>query len=211
MASVAWETLYPEIMPMVNGCPSPIVDNAIRNATIELCDFGLMYREDIDPVVTEAGVAEYDLDLGSSVAIAEIISARTDSRRLDPKTTEDLSSTGSVFEAVTGGGPVAYYQIGPNTLRLYPIPDGVYTVYVTAAMKPSRKATGCESYVMDKYRDGIVAGALSRLLIMPMAWSNPTYAVQARQMFVKEMGQAKADGMKNFTMASPRVMPRAFR
>jgi hypothetical protein len=211
MAIVAWSALHPEIVPEVMGCPLLLVDNAIRNAAIELCDHGMMYRVDLTPIVTVADQPTYAMSYDINTGVAQVIDAYTASRRLLPKTTMVLGEGGAVYEEQTGE-PVEYFQTTPDTLRLYPIPDDVYTINLSVALVPARTALGLEAFLMDHYRDELAAGALARLMNMSnKPWTDKATAKEKKAEFTTGKGNARIDGMRNFTTASLKVTPRAFR
>ena len=47
--AISYETLLPEILPMVSGCPDSLVQNSVRASVIELCERASVYQAELDP------------------------------------------------------------------------------------------------------------------------------------------------------------------
>ena len=62
MATVKYEDLLPDIIPMVPGCTDTLIENTIRNTVIELCEKSEVYQAELDPVDTVANTYEYDFE-----------------------------------------------------------------------------------------------------------------------------------------------------
>ncbi len=210
MALAPWSTVYPDVTPFAMGCPYPVIDNAIRNAVIEFCDFSLAYQVDLPVIVTADDTPTYAMSYDANTNVADVVTVRTDSRRLTPMLTANRSAGGELWEVRKGGEPLEYFLTDPNTLRLLPIPDGAYNVYVKAALKVLRSATGVEAWLLEQYRDVIVAGTLSQVLRMNGPWKDPNEAQARKSEFEAGKGQGRIDALKNFTRASVIVQPRAF-
>ncbi|MCK4826181.1 hypothetical protein KA005_61125, partial [bacterium] len=61
MANVNFEDYLQEVLIEINGCPSKVATNAIRNAVIEFCQKARVWRETLDPINVKANTAVYDL------------------------------------------------------------------------------------------------------------------------------------------------------
>jgi hypothetical protein len=79
-----YESLLPEIIPMVPGCPDTLIENNIRAAVIELCEKAAVLQAELDPITTVAGVYEYDLEPPSGTVVHKIMGcARWQGHRAD--------------------------------------------------------------------------------------------------------------------------------
>ena len=62
MANASYETLFPDVIPVVNDCPDSLIERNIRSAVIEFCEKTGIYQAELDPVTTVGGLHEYDLE-----------------------------------------------------------------------------------------------------------------------------------------------------
>lgn len=211
MAIVTWSHFYPEVAVAVPGCPNVVIDNALRNAAIELLGHAKCYRVDLTTIVTVIDQPTYPLVYDAETEIAAVLDLRSDARTITEKTAAYLRETFGMWEDDTGE-PVHYFLSDPNTLRPYPIADDAYNLYPTVALIPSRSATGLEQVFADQYREELAAGALARLLNVPNTpWRDKESAKEKADAFIKAKGDALADALRNYTVSSLRVTPRAFK
>jgi hypothetical protein len=73
-------------------------------------------------------------------------------------------------------------------------------------LKPSTSAAGIDDDIFNEYREAIVHGALSRLMLSPKKpYSSPPLATYHQQQFVVLTGQAGLRKDRNFTRAPLRT------
>ena len=107
--------------------------------------------------------------------------------------------------------PQTYCYVPQAQIALYPIPDQVYDLLVTAIVQPKEDAAQVPETGLVKYRDGIEAGALAYLLEIPgQAWTNPQAALIQRARFQSSINNGKAEVQRAFNTGSVRARPRAF-
>ena len=51
-----YESLLPDIIPMVQNCPDSLIESNIRSAVIELCEKAGVYQAELDPITTVSGI-----------------------------------------------------------------------------------------------------------------------------------------------------------
>lgn len=206
-----WADFYDHIMPELPGNPQmPMVDNALRNASIDFFDFSGAWTEDLTTLVTVIDQAIYDLPLPVQTNTAWINKIRSDSREVDSTTAGNLTAKFGSWE-IQKGQPVNYIQPNPDQIRVYAIPDDAYNLYINAALKPSRSASGIPDALFNAYYQDIVSGALERLMRMSKKpWSDKQMAVYYGGLFNKAKGDARVDAMRSFTTSSVNVQSRAF-
>lgn len=211
MAIVSWSHFYPEVAVAVPGCPNPMIDNALRNASRELLSHSKVYRADLTTITTVADQPTYPLAYDSDTEVSVVLELRSTARAITEKTVEELNQFFGLWQDDTGE-PVHFFLSEPNTLRPYPIPDDAYDLYPTVALIPSLTATGIEQEYADQYREEIAAGALARLLNVPNTpWRDKEAAKEKSDAFIKAKGEAAIDALRNYTVSSIRVKPRAFK
>jgi hypothetical protein len=164
MATLA--AFIPYIAPEVIGCPEPLIEDAIRRASREFCERSELLREAFD-VDTEIDVDSVTL-AATGGDVAKVYDVMIDGEALDRTRRDDYPTDGEP------GEPQHYYVEGRNTLRLYPIPDAVYTLAINAVVMPTRDANTVDDLLFDDHRDTIAAGAKAILMLMlGVPWFNP--------------------------------------
>jgi hypothetical protein len=174
--AVAYETLLPEILPMVDGCPDTLVENTIRSAAIEFCERTGAYQAELDPVTTVSNIYEYDLEAPSGTIVHKVMWVTYEGTDLEPISTTLLEQRKPKWrDSDYYGEPEYYVQQSSSTFWLVPVPNTTVasSTVIRAQLKPSHSSTTCDEQIMDEYRDSVVNGTLFRLLRMPgKAWSD---------------------------------------
>lgn len=190
---VSIDTLFPRILPFVQGCSEPMVRQAALDAAIRFCDKTNVMREALDTFTTVSGITAYDVDTPSAqLRVARILSVTVDGEKLKGVFEEDVDNLANLT-----GKPMMFYttRIGSEfQLNFYPKPDAKYTVKVTASFAPTYNATTIEDDLVDYWYEGIVAGAISQLAKIPnMPFFNPDLAMLKEQEFMRVCSKAKTE------------------
>lgn len=168
--AIAYESLLPEILPMVPGCPDTLIENNIRSAVIELCEKTGVYQAELDPVTTVNGIFEYDLEAPNQTAVHKIMWVVHEGRDLEPISTNLLEQRKPKWRDTNYYGEPEYYvKQSQSIFWLVPVPNETKasSTVLRVQLKPTHQSTACDDDVMNDYRDAIVAGALFRLLRLP--------------------------------------------
>ncbi len=168
--AISYETLLPEIIPMIPGCPDTLIETNIRAAAIELCEKAAVYQQELDPVTTVANIYEYDLEPPSGTVVHKIMWVLFDGHDLEPISTGLLEQRLPKWrDADQAGDPEYFVKVNQSTFFLVPVPNETKSqaVILRAQLKPTYSSTACDDDVMTDYREAIVQGALFRLLRMP--------------------------------------------
>ena len=183
--AISYETLLPEILPMVPGCPDSLIQNNIRAAVVELCERASVYQQELDPLTTVANIYEYDLEAPSGTSVQKILWVTHAGVDLEPITSSLLEQRIPKWRS-EAGVPEYFLQQTSSLFSLAPVPaaTAVSSTVIRAVLKPSHSSTACDNDVMNDYRDTIVNGALFRLLRIPNKdWSDIQGASVYGQLF----------------------------
>lgn len=123
------------------------------------------------------------------------------------------SSISSMWDPNRGlDRPMAYAYVPDGQIALYPTPNGVYDLLVSAIVQPkSETVSQIPSECLSKYSNEIEAGALAYLLMIPNEpWTNPQLAQVWGAQFRSGIANAKADVQRQHQSGSQRVIGRAF-
>jgi hypothetical protein len=208
MSLTAWSAFYDEVMPGLPGIETSIVDNALRNAAIELCTKSLIHKVTLDPFNTVIGTAEYDVSYDNSTVVAKINDGYVDtSTRIYPTTRDALLASNTVWETDTGG-VTHFLHTDHATIRLYRIPDAVQTISLNVSLAPARTATGVEAFIYQRWLEGIASGALKRLCAIPgKPWSSPELATYHGGQFALAISDARIQATRDMTRDVLAVTP----
>jgi len=193
--AISYETLLPDILPMVGGCSDHLIETNIRSAVIELCQKASVYQRELDAVTTVGNAYEYDLEAPSGTAVHKILWVTHSGQSLEPVTSSLLEQKLPKWRD-TGytGTPKYYVQQTSSIFWLVPIPSSTQaaSTIVQAVLKPTHNSVSCDDDIMNDYRDTIVNGALFRLLRMPNKdWSDINAGMQYGALFSSGMEDAR--------------------
>lgn len=152
-----FETLFPDLLPLVPGCPEPVAERALLRATQRFCELTRCWRVVLDDVGIYVGADEYDLDLPEFTEIVRIESALFDGRSITVAGPGARLGRSARYIETTDG----------RTLHINPLPTGTSTLRLTATLKPSDQAPGIEAFIAERYAEVIALGAAARLKQQP--------------------------------------------
>lgn len=203
---ISFDEFLTEVLPDVNGCPDPSAINAVRNAAIEFCTRGNVWKVEMEIFQTESGVIAYDLDSPVNGArIIQVMAAFLDGMEIKPRT-EDSLDAGMPGWRTIAGKPTFFFQPTPELISLASVPDGTYTVSGIVALCPTRKAGGIERFIYEQYLDVIASGAKARLMMMPgVPWSNPELAAFHDAQFNTGVAAGNVEAARGFSRAPIRT------
>jgi hypothetical protein len=166
--AISYETLLPEILPMVAGCPDFLITNSIRASVVELCERASVYQAELDPLTTVSNIYEYDLEAPAGTSVQKLLWVTHSGIDLEPITTALLEQRIPKWRT-EGGVPEYFVQQTSSTFMLAPVPGTtvVNSTIIRAVLRPTHNSKSCANDVMNDYRDTIVNGALSRILRIP--------------------------------------------
>lgn len=191
--AISYETLLPEILPMVAGCPDTLITNNIRSAVVELCERASVYQAELDPVTTVSNIYEYDLESPAGTSVRRILWITHQGNDLEPLTTTLLEQRIPKWRT-EASVPEYFIQQNSATFIVAPVPatTTVGSTVVRAVLRPTHNSTACDNDVMNDYRDTIINGALFRLLRIPNKdWSDLQSASIYGQLFNQGVEQAE--------------------
>lgn len=205
----SYESLLPEIIPMVSSCPDTLIENSIRSATIELCEKAKVYQVELDPITAIANLFEYDLEPPSGTVVHEILWATYDGKDLEPITSALLEQRLPQWrQAGNQSTPEYFVKQSQSLFYLAPVPNETKpaAVLVRAIVKPTHTSTSCSNDVMNDYRDTIINGALLRLLRLPgREWTDYAGAGVYSALFNEGIVEAEKRGRQTETRVTRKV------
>lgn len=195
----------------VAGVPEPVAINALRKAAIEFCDRSRAWVTDHDPIDLIAEEATYQFSPNNGTVVIRVEEAWVSGMDITPTTRLDVQRNANWTSML--GTPKHYLQENTEELILFPKPvsalSGALTIKVS--LKPSRKSTGLEGWLVEKWLDEIMHGAKWKLLEMPSKpWSDGNSALYHKGAFDAAIICAQLAVQKGFGKAPLRTRPQYF-
>jgi hypothetical protein len=208
-----WCDFYDLMMPDLPGCPSAAADSALRQSAIAFCEQSLAWQGSHPDVSVAAGMAEYAFTPPADAVVHSIIHAALDGEEIALYPGEPgLGSMGmGSLNRHRGKGTPAYIIVGAVSLTLVPEPGASGTLSMTVAFKPSPASMGIVDEQFNEYREAIVHGALSRLMLSPKKpYSSIQLAQYHQQQFTVKTAAAGQRVARGYTRArlQTRIMAR---
>jgi hypothetical protein len=193
--AILYESLLPEVIPMVPGCPDTLIENNIRSAAIEFCEKTGVYQAELDPLTTVANIYEYDLEPPSGTVVHKVMWVVHEGVDLEPISTNLLEQRLPKWRNRDNAGTPQYFVKNSQSLFwLVPVPQATSpsSTVLRVQLKPTHTSTACDDDVMTDYREAIINGALTRLLRMPSReWTDYNGASVFNSLFAQGVQDAE--------------------
>ena len=190
---VDFETLLPELIPMVPGAPDILIIAQIRAAAIDFCEKSEAYNVDLEKITTIPNIFEYELSLPRHTTCHRIMQMAYQGNDLEPISTLLLDQRKPDWRNKTGT-PEYFVKQRSNYVWIAPVPNQLIPIstHVRAALKPVHDAQSIVEWMMNDYRDSFLNGALFRLMRMPTkAWSDMKTAALYGALYQEGIDNAK--------------------
>lgn len=205
----ALSVLHPLVAPEVMGCPSIVIESAVLRAAIEFCEKSTAWREPLDPITLQDGVAEYALPIPAD---ARLVVIREREARLNGQILTPIMNP-AMLRSTSAGVPSHYAQRGHDAVILHPTPasaDGM-TLTIFAVLAPKLSATTLPDILADRYYEAISEGAKGILKRMPnQPWSDAARAADHYRLFQTKTAEARIEFEHGLVAGSLTVKPRPF-
>lgn len=212
MSTATFESIIPFARTQLPGCSVMMVEQELKRAAEVFFRESLLMRDCVD-IWLHPDKAEYPLELGNGLEIAEVMAVTYNGNVITPAIESDLDVKETAWRSKTGDSVSNYLLTAPDTIRFYPIPETAQqnAIKVYVAAYPTQAATGIESSLMTRWRDAIVDGALAWLMSMPdQKWSNEKHSVIHLRAFEHKISRGRSEAAKSGTRGGRRVNYRPF-
>jgi len=190
----SFDSLIRDILPYVPGCPDSLIESNLRSATIEFCEKSRAYVHDLDAINTVSGVFEYEFDQPTGTEVHQVLWATYDGHDLDPISPRSLELNFPDWRD-RGGTPTVYLQKTPSSFWLVPVANSDKELLMGVALKPTRTSNSISTEFSNTYRDGLMYGAVYRLLRIPAKeWTDPSAAADFFGLFNEQIRLAELKG-----------------
>ena len=204
---------YPYVMPNVQGCPSALVNNAIRSAINDFCERTMMWRYAFPSADIVAGQKEYSFVPPTDTVIAKPVYVAASSCPLIATNIDDLDLLYPGWRDSENNQSSMFYMDYDNNIILVPTPNLDVTdgLDLEVALKIDLSSDTCPDWLVQNWAETIAHGALMRLHSMPgKAWADTQTVSYHRAKFREGITHAKSRTMKSFSRQGKTVQPRQF-
>lgn len=191
----------------VDGCPEPVLLDAVLRAGIEFCSRVVSIREEID-IDLVIGQSAYPLVVdGSYVSvIAEV--AKEDNSILSPRNAAEFDS--ERYDKIDGE-PMYYYMDNAQNLIVGYRPQAVETLTVTTRIIPKEDATTLPDVLAQQYKLDIAAGAKAILMMQKnKPWSDLQLAAVHQGQFERAVVKENVRFFRGNSRKQSEVRPQFF-
>jgi hypothetical protein len=199
--------LRPLIRLQVPGCPDPLIDMMVVEATRQLCRATNVWRYELEASDLGKDGSLIVLSPPEDTEILTVFSVEFgDSGPLVPRTAAQLSRADATWRD-DSGDPVAYVYTPPATLRLTPWPTSISTsdLIVTVSLLPAVGAVSIDDRVATPYSELIRMAAIGELMLVPnKPWTNPKLGASYVQAVASATSNITEEGTDNGVRNLPR-------
>lgn len=193
------------VVPLIEGAPTPAVEDAIVDAAIEFCTRTRVLRAFLDPVTLVPGATEYELDPPEAdTQIVDVVAAWLPERPVTSATRAELEEKfpdGWAWRQVGSTAEVQHFYCRlPGVVRLVP----AVTVKAPRALRlevayaPTRNARELHDVLLNRYAEKLANGALARLHQHKAGYADPGRAGGYQTAFDQDCNTLADDGARGF-------------
>ena len=210
--------MVPDISPHLPGCPSLAIERTARKIVRDLCQWGKVWRAQMQPVallptVVTYPVVPFDPDGQFDSFLSGHTTVDGNKRDLTFIAYESAVRQFSQWpESYASPSPQFVTMRGPaQGLMLIPVPEAVGTMDVFGTLIPTAIANSWDDALYLEFNRVVFHGVLAELMAMPeRSWSSPKTAADHRRFWVYERALARARAHSDFTPSSLSIEMRPF-
>ena len=194
------DDFLPFVLPKVKNCPEGVATFEIRNAIIDLCRRGLIWRRHQEPVTTVADQTEYDYLPEVGQEVVKLLSATLNGMDINVVTPDGANALTSRGESSP------YLNGGLLGFDLHPAQAAGLPIVTYSAVCPTLDALTVPND-FSRFAEAIGWGAVSRLLQTPgQDYSQPVLGRDYEGRFDAAVAKASTAAAKGFSRAQPRAI-----
>ena len=203
-----WAGFFNELLPSLPGCPEDLAGNAIRNATIRLCERTKAHKADLTPIPILANVATYAYAAPTGTVVIRVEEAWMGSIFITQRSQGEIQSLIFGNWRAATGTPLYLTGEDERTLRLVPIAstDQASALNLYVSLKPAEDAGFVADRIYQEYKTVIARGAKAELMMSPgMPYTQMTLGQALQKEFEDQLGDIAWKVDRAFGRARPRV------
>ncbi len=207
---VTWDAFHEYVMPSVQGCPTTMVDTAIRSACTEFCAKSFIWRQESVRNAIYENTASYVFAPPQYAKVVTPYRVAINGKELKATDLDTLEAEMPNWRDLNPGTPRLYFLENEDTVRLIPVPYEDIEDALTAGvvLKPSRQAPSCPNFIYEDWAEVIAAGALTKLLAMRgKIWAQEALVPYYDKLFRAGISRAKSKSAKSYQRSAAEMLP----
>lgn len=204
-----WVDLHPLVARGAANAPNFVIEAAVREAAIELCERTDVYQLE-ETVYLEPDFDEYQVTPPEGYEVCHLLDMTlvTGNAKLSPTSLKGLRDE---QRRLPQGTPAFYASLDNVMFFVAPKPSVAQEMAVIFSVKPTEAATGIPDTIGNEYREAIAAGALTRLLAQAdTPWRDMQMSQVHGRAFRREVSRIARTVKYGFGGASLRAYHREF-
>lgn len=191
-----WTEFYDLTLPDLPDCPLPAIDQALREAAIQLCQGADVWRESLPVVKTVKGKSVYEFKLSDQQQVY---------------TLKKVYVAGQEYPVLRPDEFDNYHQgvlcLGSTTFEFVQPSDVADLDIVTdVVLRPSNAAASIPDNLYSEYRDTIAMGARGRLMMSPKKpYTNLNLGADLTNRFKMSIQDANLRAFRGRGQTAPRI------
>ncbi len=213
MSTVTWKSFYPYILPHIDGCPSLLVEQALRSSAIEFCEKTLIWRQPAIGVTVYADEPCYSFGAPEGARVIQATEVYINGMKLIQTSLHDLTVLEPEWRARESTLPTHYFMNDAQSIQLVgkPTEDIPESLDIYVALKPSRDSNICPEFLLEDWGEVIAAGAILRLMQMAKkTWSDTTTVANYLRTFKVGITTARHKTIKSRQLRAAKMQPVVF-
>lgn len=199
-----WASLHPRLVPHVMGCPVPVLDAELRNASQEFFERTRAWREWLPVITMVTGDRTYPLAPPTGSFVVRLEKATKNGNPLEVQGAMTLDKD-PLLHTTSDEGMSSADRASIVMSKDVTAGD---IIQVQASLAPTQDSTGIPDALVLHYRDALVAGALSRIRMLPgQKFFDPKLAAVNLIKFTSEIDRVSALVWRSHTNNQPRRRP----
>lgn len=202
-----WSEFYPDVLPSVMGCPSPVMDHNLRRsaqAFFERCHVWTQWLDD----TRTSGAQEYDIALENQSELVKLQRATLAGRPILVTTPDALPDDWQSYPQGIGD---CVFTRDRRTFTLLPWTSTGQVLRIEATLKPSNAAAGIRDDFFDLYVEPIAIGAKARIkALVGTEFYDPAAAQVLHDDFTRRVNTIEIQKFRGFSSSRPRARIKTF-
>lgn len=197
-----WSAFVPYLAPYAAACPNPLLEAEARRAAIRFFRRTRAWVEWLDPALSLAGKAEYDMDVPTGADVVRVERATLGGNPLPVLSFRDAPKDFASADLANQG----LLSANRKTFVLGNAVAAGLTLQVQVALAPGLTSTGLPDDLFGLHGIDIANGALSAILALPGAgFYQPDLAMRKGALFEAAIATVAVDAWRGFAASTPRV------
>lgn len=176
MAIVTYQSYVPDALPYAYGCPAAVLVDAMRKSAINFFSKSLAYRVWVTAFNMTINITTYSPTPPTQTEVVMVNALYCSGLPVQETTNEEFLALDPQWPLKTGTQAQYFTSLNdPTAFNIIPIPTATVVSAFNAQISvcPTLTSTGVEQVFFEQWKEGIINGALARVLRMPdRHWTN---------------------------------------